>query len=173
MSRKRNMRMHARLMRQGGPLGQIERTANVLGLISRVAARQSQDPLCAQQRRDLAVGHHGALRAVQMGTATEQEVCDLVNAANIALVLAEAGLGQEWVDTITSGQAALATIAERQQRHPGRWVATGPELQALVAMVELHDSQLESDDCTEGLVMGAVDEVRRRVMHGNVVQVGS
>lgn len=173
MSRKRNMRMFARQMRQGGPASRFERAANVLGIISHMAARQSAEPLSADQRRDLALAHHGALRAIQMGRATEQEVADLVNAANIAQALAARGLGQDWVDTITAGQQALAAIGQRQERHPGRWVATGPELQALAAMVELHDAQLESDDCTEGLVMAAIDDTHKRIAAGHVHQAAA
>jgi hypothetical protein len=140
--------------------------------IHRAAVRQSTTPMDADQVRDLALGYHSALDALRRGAGTWDDCNTLALACNVALVLAEAGLGREWSDKVVKeAQAALVSLTARAETLRGRYVLTGGELQALRALLDLHDAQLESPDCTQGVMSQALTEIRRRLATGNVVEV--
>ena len=126
-------------------------------------ATASTERLARDQVRDLAIGYHGALEAVRTGRGTQADTSTLAIASNVALMLCEQGLGEDWIDKVREAQDACVTLEHRRQRI-GRVVASGTELQRLTALLDLHDAQLESDDCTEGLVMRALREIERRAM---------
>ena len=133
-------------------------------------ATASTERLARDQVRDLAIGYHGALEAVRTGRGTQADTSTLAIASNVALMLCEQGLGEDWIDKVREAQDACVTLEHRRQRI-GRVVASGTELQRLTALLDLHDAQLESDDCTEGPVMRALREIERRVRGGDVVRV--
>jgi hypothetical protein len=140
--------------------------------IHRIAVRQSTTPMDAAQVRDLAIGYHSALDAIRRGAGCWDDVNTLALACNVALVLADAGIGADWCDKVKDAQVALVSLEARASSLRGRYVLTGGELQTLRALLDLHDAQLESDDCTQGVMVQALTEIRRRMEAGNVVQVG-
>jgi hypothetical protein len=140
--------------------------------IHRMAVRQSTAPMDATHVRDLALGYHSALDAIRRGAGTWDDANTLALACNMAFILGEANLGKEWADkVIADAQAALVSLSHRAEALRGRYVLTGGELQTLRALLDLHDVQLESEDCTQGVMVQALTEIRRRLEAGNVVQV--
>jgi hypothetical protein len=123
----------------------------------------------AGQVRDLALYCHSAIDALSRGQGTDHHTNHLALAVNVSLMLCEAGLGGDWLDKVREAQDALVTLEARRNRI-GRYVLSGLELQRLTAAIELHDSQLASPDCTEGLMVRALTEIRRRVESGNVIE---
>lgn len=130
----------------------------------------SDAPLNQAQVRDLAIYCHSALEAIRQGTGNDEHLNHLALATNISLVLCEQGLGEDWIDKVREAQDAVVMLKARQGRI-GRYVVTGTELQRLQALLELHDAQLESEDCTEGMLVRAMGEITRRVAAGAVVGV--
>lgn len=165
MSRKRS-----KYARQHGNKPRVDPLAP-FRVLSSVAAHQSTERLAVDQARDLALGYHSALAAFRTGTATEYEANTLAAAANIALLLIEGGLGDDFA-LAKAGQSAVLSAQSRHKR-TGTWGFSGVELQAVVDLLAYHDAQLASPDCTEGLMTAAVLECKRRIRAKNVLKAGA
>lgn len=156
MTRKRNKRYKP-----------VDPTAG-LRVIQRMSAAQSKEPLNKAQLTELAIAYHGALEAMRIGQGTEADFDTLGQAHNIAVILAEAGLGRDWIETIRDARKALEAVRERAKT-VGRFVFDGPGLKAITDMVAIHDAQLEQ--ITEGEVIAAVEMAKRTLKHqSNTVQ---
>lgn len=139
-------------------------------LIGKARARQSKAPLARQQLLDLAIGYHGALESLRTG-GREADAHTLAMASNVALMLCELGIGGEYIDGVKRAQDAIVAMLARAAKG-GRYGFDGPGLAAVQAMLELHDAQLESPDCTEGLLLAALAEIRKRMAAGQVLEGG-
>ena len=71
-----------------------------------------------------------------------------------------------------AGQDALMTLMARRER-TGKKVLTGPEARALQELLDLHDGQMQSEDCAEGMLVSALAECKRRIAEGNVLEVAA
>jgi hypothetical protein len=130
--------------------------------------RQDKTPLDQHQFVALALAAHSALEAVRTGAATDDHANTLALAANVALVLCDAGLLSEHTAEVKAGQAAVLSLYLRHQR-TGRAVFAGPELQHAMRMLQIHDAQLENSACTQGLMSAALVEIHRRMQAGDVM----
>lgn len=83
-----------------------------------------------------------AFAELSTGTAQKDHVDKLVAAHNIVQSLMHLGYGSQFEAWTDRSKDALVAICERSKKL-GRYVATGPELQALRDLLELHDSQME------------------------------
>lgn len=135
-------------------------------------ALHSADPLDASQLVDLGIGYHGALQSIVSGTGCYDDANTLAMASNIAMLLCETGVGAEYIEIAKAGQEAVVLLMMRA-RASGKFVATGSELRALQELLELHDAQLESEDCTEGRITSVLDECKRRIKQGHTLQVAA
>jgi len=131
-------------------------------------AQASTERLDASQLRDLAIGYHGALAGITSGRGTWDDCNTLALAANVALVLAEAGLGADELPVVQRAQSAIVQLVQRGALG-GRYALTGAELRDLQELLELHDAQLAHEACTEGVMVAALAEIRRRMTSGNVM----
>lgn len=141
-----------------------------LRTLYRTAAAQSTEPLAADQTRDLGIAYHGALQALMTGKATADDCNTLALSANITMLLCEAGLGREYLEIAKAGQDAVVQVFARFAR-VGKAVPTGPDVRALQDMLELHDAQLAHEDCTEGKLVAALAECKRRIAARQVLEV--
>lgn len=92
---------------------------------------------------NLKVINMDALAALMKGEATRAHFNVLVAMHNVAEAMRKAGVGPQF-DAITDGSfEVLQAIAERKHR-TGKFGATGPEIQALKDLLELHDAQLDA-----------------------------
>lgn len=146
-----------------------DRTA-ALRLLRHMSGLQSREPLDTDQVASLLAGTQEALGAMMTGHATQAHALTLVNTLNISLILCEQGLGSECVPQIHAAQDAMLWMRERH-RATGRYGFDGQGLRAMQAAVDIYDQQLSSGACTEGLLLGAVDEVKRRINAGNVTRI--
>lgn len=135
-------------------------------------AVQSTEQLDATQIRDLGIGYHGALHSITSGTGCYDDANTLAMAANIAMLLCEVGVGAEYLPIAKAGQEAVVLLIMRA-RTSGKFGVSGQELRALQELLELHDAQLESEDCTEGKLTQVLDECKRRIRQGNVLKVAA
>lgn len=90
----------------------------------------------------LLIQNHDALNTIRLGTATRREVDMMISAFNVAEALAVRDVGNQYAAEIRAAQDAVFALATRGAT-TGRFVITGPELQALNLGMEIHDAQLE------------------------------
>lgn len=149
------------------PKPQRAGSVDAVGFAIRNAQRAIQ-PVSADQARDLAIAYHGALNAIAHGKGNAEEANTLALAANMTLMLVEVGLGIDQLPTVHAGQDAIVNMMRREQR-TGRLGFTGEELRSVQDLLDLHDAQLSDPDCTEAVMVAAVDECRRRREAGQVL----
>lgn len=125
-----------------------------------------------QQQVRTNVGLHVRHAALMLrhGRAEAQHIAELALAANMALILAEQGLGEELIPQIQQAQEMVAALMQ-QLNDTGRARPTGPMLTAADDLVEIVEAQLDSPDCTGLMVERARIEFQRRVAAGEVIRV--
>lgn len=124
-------------------------------------------PLSDDQVRDLGLNYRMAFRAMLNGGATEERWSICVCSLNIALVLAERGLGEEYIPRINEALAG-AFRAKVRAGSIGSWGFDGPAIQAIKDAFDVHDEQLTL--ATKNETRAALHEVHRRADEGNVYQ---
>lgn len=107
--------------------------------------------------------NHGALANLAKGEGTKEDWNRVVGAINIANVMCEQGIGNEFREKTIAARDALLALGKRGLR-TGRFLFTGDELRAVNEGMACHDTQLENVRSIE--LDRAADEVERRVKHG-------
>lgn len=102
-----------------------------------------------------------ALHMLATGKATAAEIKDLINMSNMAQALKRQGYGTEYAAELHAGATAVENISLRHAARTKGYVATGPELMALRAMVEIHDAQLAA--VTVGELQAGIETVNKKV----------
>lgn len=108
----------------------------------------------------LRIKNHMALDVLRTGGGGKSDMDVVITALNMTEALARLRIGGELSDQIRAGQDALYALAQRGARL-GRFVFTGPELQAINLAMEIHDAQL--DVCTIAELEKAVDIVKQEL----------
>lgn len=91
---------------------------------------------------DLKIRNSLAMTALLRGTATKKDMDTLIAMSNIAEALQQLGFGSEYVEVCTEGRYAILSIVFRAIERL-RFVPTGPEIQMLNRLMELHDAQMD------------------------------
>lgn len=110
----------------------------------------------------LRIKNHMALGVLCTGMGGKPDMDVVIAALNMTEGLARLRIGSELSAQIRAGQDALYTLAQRGARL-GRFVFTGPELQAVNLAMEIHDAQL--DVCTIAELEKAVEIVKQELRH--------
>jgi hypothetical protein len=113
----------------------------------------------------LRMKNHASLEEITKGRGTKAHIDTVIVAMNMteALAMIRQDLGADWRDEINAAQDALFTMAQRGLAK-GRFVFTGPELQAINLAMELHDQQL--DACS-------VDELQKAIeLSKHIIRAG-
>jgi len=110
----------------------------------------------------LRIKNHMALDVLRTGGGGKSDMDVVIAALNMTEALARLRIGSELSDQIRAGQDALYALAQRGARL-GRFVFTGPELQAVNLAMEIHDAQL--DVCTIAELEKAVEIVKQELRH--------
>lgn len=108
----------------------------------------------------LKIKNHQALANMTQGKGTRDDVDVLIGAVNITEALARAGIGRDWSAEIRAAQDAIFTMAKRGVER-GRFLFTGPEMQSVNLVMDVHDAQLDS--CTVGQLERALDLVASEI----------
>ena len=116
----------------------------------------------------LKIKNHQALAALTQGRATLADVNVLIATLNIAEALYRMGFGREYKDVVAQGLLALRAVGGRGIA-TGRFILTGPEMNALNIVMELHDAQL--DLCVVQDIEKAIDLVRREEVAGRMTPI--
>ena len=108
----------------------------------------------------LRIKNHMALDVLRTGGGGKSDMEIVIAALNMTEALARLRIGSELSDQIRAGQDALYALAQRGARL-GRFVFTGPELQAVNLAMEIHDAQI--DVCTIAELERAVEIVKQEL----------
>ena len=112
----------------------------------------------------LKIKNHSALSDITKGQGDKDKVDVLIAAMNMAeaLHIVNPALGKEYAPEIKEAQDAIYNMAKRGVSK-GRFVFTGPEMQAVNTGMEVHDAQL--DACTIGELEAAIKYVYEAIKH--------
>ena len=110
----------------------------------------------------LRIKNHDALTSLTQGTGTRDNIDILVAAMNVSEALAMLGVGEDWREEIKVAQDAIFTMG-RRGLSKGRFLCTGPEMQAMNLGMDIHDAQLEN--CTVKQLEEALAIVEREIRH--------
>ena len=112
----------------------------------------------------LKIKNHSALSDITQGQGDKNKVDVLIAAMNMAeaLHIVNPQLGKEYAPEIKAAQDAIYNMAKRGVTK-GRFVFTGPEMQAMNTGMEVHDAQL--DACTIGELEAAIKYVYEAIKH--------
>jgi hypothetical protein len=91
---------------------------------------------------DLKIKNSEAMVALLRGNATQDDLDLLVAMSNVTEALYQLGFGEDYKDVAIDGREAILRIVYRAVEHK-RFTPTGPEIQALNQLMELHDAQME------------------------------
>ena len=112
------------------------------------------------------IKNHGAVEAVRTGTATRQDISNLVNMLNVATALAHMGQGADWLPELTAAHVAIKVAAKRP-----RFLLTGPELTALNQAVDIHDAQMADPATTVQMLERAVAGLKKVEALGGAISL--
>lgn len=95
----------------------------------------------------LKLKNHNSLNMILMGNGTREHVDVLIAAVNMseALIRIRDDLGRDWAKEIRDAQDAIYTMSKRGVEKD-RFAFTGPEMNAVKLIMDLHDTQL--DECS-------------------------
>jgi len=91
---------------------------------------------------DLRIKNSEAMLSLMRGSATKAEIDKLVAMSNVTEALWQMGFGKEYANVTIGGREALLSIVQRAVAR-GKFIPTGPEINALNLLMELHDAQME------------------------------
>jgi hypothetical protein len=91
---------------------------------------------------DLKIKNSEAMYALMHGTATKADMDILIAMSNMTEALHQMGFGAEYQDVCVGGRAAILSVVHRAKER-GRFTPTGPEIQLLQLLMELHDAQMD------------------------------
>lgn len=129
--------------------------------------RMDGKPLLPDQRQDLGLNYWLCFDVMKRG-GSESAWNALAQTANIALVIAEMGIGSEYIDAIKRAQDALMRIDYRQ-KHSGSWAMDAEGMAALHHCLTIHDSQMEIAE--RGEIRKCIAEVNKRLTAGDILSV--
>lgn len=112
----------------------------------------------------LKIKNHSVLADITTGHGTRDKVDVLIAAMNMAeaLHIVNPALGKDYAPEIKAAQDAIYNMAKRGVEK-GRFLFTGPEMQAMNTGMEVHDAQL--DACTIGELESAIKYVYEAIKH--------
>jgi hypothetical protein len=91
---------------------------------------------------DLKIKNSEAMVALLRGNATHDDLDLLVAMSNVTEALYQLGFGEDYKDVAIDGREAILRIVYRAVERK-RFIPTGPEIQALNRLMELHDAQMD------------------------------
>lgn len=107
--------------------------------------------------------NHFAMVDLAQGRGTREQWNRIVGAINIANVMCEMGIGDEFRQATIAARDSLLAIGKRAVVNNDRFVCTGAELTAINQALDCHDAQLVNSRSID--VDHAAIEVARRVRH--------
>jgi len=115
------------------------------------------------------IKNHVAMAAMAQGIGNHESWNRVNGAINMALVMCEQGIGNEYVGEFKSARDAMLACVLRAKKTE-RYLFTGDELQTMNAAMSSHDAQVTC--CRYIDIARAAEEVCRRLSHNiNVASI--
>jgi hypothetical protein len=134
------------------------------------ARYENKSPLHGSQLTDLGAAYWLSFTGLTSGAATEEQWSCVVCALNIALTLAEVGIGAECEPDIIAAMDG-AYRAKIRSAKSGNFRLDGPAITAITQALHWHDQQMAVAHRNE--IVTALATVQRRVMEGNIYEVAA
>jgi hypothetical protein len=152
------------------PIPKLELLTRTFLPIQRAAqAAIDREPMSESQARDLGIAYHVAFD--RMLRAGDEEAWNTVTCSlNIALVLAEHGLGKEYEPALVRALDGTFRAKLRAER-TGRWAYDGDAINDIRDAFALHDEQMKIATVAEA--RAALAEVHRRIDAGNIYRTAA
>lgn len=116
---------------------------------------------------------HISLEQLLRGGVRDDSISNLAEISNVAIAFAELGLGAQFLGLLEGAQTILANLASSRP-HDSELYFCAPNTWASISiMVEIHLLQIESPDCTIGLLNSAIQVVKSRILEGSILQIAS
>lgn len=132
-----------------------------------IARSEDAQPLNDDQLTDLAAAYWLALDAMVRGSSSEDEWSVVTCALNVALILAEHGVGADYeADIIAALDGAFRAKVRAEQK--GAWRFDGEALRSIRTALHVHDQQVAA--ATRAQLRAAMIEVHRRIDQGLVYE---
>lgn len=109
---------------------------------------------------DLKIKNSQAMVALMQGRATVDDMDTLIAMSNMVSAFINMGFGTEYKDAAVGGRVAIVSILDRAGKRK-KFTPTGPEIQLLNLLMELHDAQMEV--VTLGDLEKAIAYVQHRI----------
>jgi len=122
-------------------------------------------PIAAENTLRLKLINHGSMKALTDGSATRTDWDYICTALNVAVVLAEYGVGDDYIEQIRAAMLAHAQCGKRMY-NGGRLGYTGEQLTAVNLALEVHDAQI--DTATVAEMERAHIEVQKRLNNKHI-----
>ena len=116
----------------------------------------------AEHLQKLNLRNHGAMAAIVQGRGDLDSFNLVTGALNMANVMCEMGIGNEFREAMIAARDAMIEVGKRAVR-TGKFLFKGDELQILNNAMSCHDAQLENIRAID--IERAANEVVRRVRH--------
>lgn len=113
--------------------------------------------------QELQVKNHKALSEIVQGRGNKDHFDMITGAINMANVMCEMGIGDEYRQVTLAARDAMLAMGKRAMANEFRFVFKGDELKAVNEMLEIHNAQLENIRAVD--VDRASNEVIRRIKH--------
>lgn len=117
----------------------------------------------SEHLQTLNIKNHKALADLATGQGNRAAFDQIIGAINMANIMCERGIGDEYRADMLAARDAMMVVRERYFQI-GRFVLKGDELKVLTQAMEIHDAQLDAARVID--VERAADEVTRRVRLG-------
>lgn len=113
--------------------------------------------------RELQIENHLAMVEMAQGRGTREQWNLIVGAINMANVMCEQGIGNEFREKTIAARDAMLAVGKRAVQNDDRFIFKGDELQAINEALDCHDAQLENSRAID--VDRAAMTVEHRVRH--------
>lgn len=148
------MKKHRNKKYRQRPVSLIGGIGAIIGNLRRTTA------LPPERQANVVIAYHTSIDAITGGRAQKNHFDTIVYALNIGTILAQNGIGTEYLDLIGPAKEAMLRCKERYLK-TGRFGLDGEGLQAVRAVAGLHEAQIEV--ATHGELAAAIDEMHIRI----------
>lgn len=116
----------------------------------------------------LMLRNHVAFDEMLAGRGTVEHVDLLISMVNMAEALAKRSIGDDWMPEIAQAQDAIFAMAQRGVSGK-KFLFTGPELNIVQQILELHDEQLRN--CGVRVLELALDDIAKEFIHNKMRKI--
>lgn len=129
---------------------------------------RSEEEISQEAADEILMALDASWRLLRQGLATDQDINALTTAANMAVVLAEKGVGAEHLDLCCEAALELQRVKLHHSK-VGRYVATGTGIRLIRELIDVRYRQLTAEGYLACLDYQAAQIVHDRMLNGEVL----